>query len=386
MDMLPVETADVVIIGGGVMGTSTAYHLAARGIKNIVLLEREEFFGHGATSRCAGGARHQFGTEVSVWLSIESLGMLERFKEELGQDIEFRKCGYLFDLTNDLDVEQFRSNVELQHRLGVTTRWLSADDVRASLPAMAFAGAKAGTLTDEDRLIDPNVVVAGYVNAARRLGATLLNDVEVIAIRGASGRLRAVETSRGPIDTALVVNAAGPWAAPVSALAGPSLPVEPIRRQWFTTTPLPGLTDDLPFVIDFAQSLYCQREGQGLLGGMGNPDEEAGFEQNVDEEFELTNLAATAAGMPMLESAGRASHWTGLYEVMPDAHPIFGATPIDGFPVVTGFSGHGFMHGPIAGKLMSELIVDGSYGAADFSALDLARVPEHRLIQEYNVV
>jgi len=384
--MLPVKTADVVVVGGGVMGTSTAYHLAARGVKNVVLLEREEFFGQGATGRCAGGVRHQFGTEVNVRLSLESLAMLDRFKEELGQDIDFRKCGYLFVLTRESDVDQFRSNVELQHGLGVPTRWLSGDDVRGMLPDMAFTDAMAGTLSEQDGLVDPNSVVAGYVNAARRLGATLVNDVEVTGIRAASGRVTGVDTIHGSIATPLLINAAGPWAGQVAALAELTLPIEPVRRQWFTTSPLPGLADDFPFVIDFAQSLYFHREGQGLLVGMSNPAEKIGFDQSVDEEFELTNLEAAVARMPMLERAGRASHWAGLYEVTPDAHPIFGATPIEGLLVVAGFSGHGFMHGPIAGKLMSELIIDGAFRTVDVSPLDLARFREGRLVQEYNVV
>jgi sarcosine oxidase subunit beta len=384
--MLPFKTANVVIVGGGVMGASTAYHLAARGVKDIVLLEREQFFGQGATGRCAGGVRHQFGTEVNVRLSIESLAMLERFKDELGQDIDFRKCGYLFVLTRDVDMDHFRNNVEMQQRLGVTTRWLSGNEVRRLVPDMAFADALAGTLTEQDGLVDPNSVVAGYVDAARRLGVTLLNDVELTGIRVASGRLTGVETSRGPIETAMLVNAAGPWAGQVAALAGLPLPVVPIRRQWFTTTALPNLPNDFPFVIDFAQSLYFHREGQGLLVGMSNPAEKPGFDQSVDEEFELTNMEAAVARMPMLESAGRTSHWAGLYEVTPDAHPIFGATPIEGFLVVAGFSGHGFMHGPIAGKLMAELIIDGRFHTVDVSTLDLARFQEHRLVQEYNVV
>jgi sarcosine oxidase subunit beta len=154
----------------------------------------------------------------------------------------------------------------------------------------------------------------------------------------------------------------------------------------FTTTSLPLLPPDFPFVIDFAQSLYFHREGEGLLIGMSNPREEPGFDQTVDEDFELVNLEAAIVRMPMVEKAGRISHWAGLYEVTADAHPIFGRTPVDGFLVVTGFSGHGFMHGPIAGKLIAELAVDGKYRTLDVSGLDLARFEEHRLIQEYNVV
>ena len=384
--MPPVRTADVVIVGGGVMGASTAYHLAARGIKNVVLLEREPFFGQGATGRCAGGVRYQFGTEVHVRLSIESLGMLQSFKEETGQDINYRKCGYLFALTDPNQAETFKHNVEMQRRLGVNTRWLTGDEVRTRLPLMAFDDALGGTFNPEDGLVDPNSVVSGYVSAAQRLGIDAINSVDVIGIDVRRGRVQGVETTLGSIATPLVVNAAGPWSSPVAALAGVDLPVVPVRRQWFTTTPLAGIPPDFPFVIDFARSLYFHREGAGLLIGMSNSDQMPGFDQNIDEDFELINLDAALARMPILQHSGRASHGAGLYEVTADAHPIYGPTPVQGFLVVTGFSGHGFMHGPISGKLMSELIIDGEYRTLDVSMLDLARFEEHRLIREYNVV
>lgn len=379
-------TADIVIIGGGVMGASTLYHLAARGQKNIVLLEKERFFGQGATGRCAGGVRYQFATEINVRLSLESLPMLERFKEEIGQDVNYRKCGYLFVLTREQDVQAFQRNVALQHRLGVQTEWLSGDEVRRRLPMMRFEDALAGTFHAKDGLVDPNSVVMGYINAAQRLGAKAFTDAEVRSLIVEQGRIKGVETSQGIISTPIVVNAAGPWAAQVGKMAGVELPITPLRRQWFTTTPLPEIPADFPFVIDFAQSLYFHREGEGLLIGMSNPKEQPGFNQNVDEDFELVNMEAALARLPLLERAGRASHLAGLYEVTPDAHPIFGKTPVEGFYIVAGFSGHGFMHGPIAGKLMSELILDGTYRTLDVSMLDLARFAEGRLIQEYNVV
>lgn len=379
-------TADIVIIGGGVMGASTLYHLAARGQKNIVLLEKERFFGQGATGRCAGGVRYQFATEINVRLSLESLPMLERFKEEIGQDVNYRKCGYLFVLTREQDVQAFQRNVALQHRLGVQTEWLSGDEVRRRLPMMRFEDALAGTFHAKDGLVDPNSVVMGYINAAQRLGAKAFTDAEVRSLIVEQGRIKGVETSQGIISTPIVVNAAGPWAAQVGKMAGVEIPITPLRRQWFTTTPLPEIPADFPFVIDFAQSLYFHREGEGLLIGMSNPKEQPGFNQNVDEDFELVNMEAALARLPLLERAGRASHLAGLYEVTPDAHPIFGKTPVEGFYIVAGFSGHGFMHGPIAGKLMSELILDGTYRTLDVSMLDLARFAEGRLIQEYNVV
>lgn len=384
--MLSIKTADIVIIGGGVMGASAAYHLALRGMKNIVLLEKEHFFGQGATGRCAGGVRYQFGTEINIRLSIESLRMLGCFKDETGQDINYRKCGYLFVLTDEKDVTTFKHNVELQHNLGVQTEWLAGDEVRRRLPLMRFEDALAGTYNQNDGLVDPNSVVSGYISAAQRMGVKVFNDEEVTGISVSGDRVTGVQTAHGSIETRLILNTAGPWSTQIGQMAGVDIPVQPIRRQMFTTTPLPEVPAGFPFIIDFAQSLYFHREGDGLLIGMSNPDQQPGFDQAVDEDFELTNLEAAVARMPLIEGAGRTSHWAGLYEVTPDAHPIFGRTPLEGFLVVTGFSGHGFMHGPISGKLMAEFILDGKFSTVDVSMLDLARFEERRLIQEYNVV
>ena len=383
--MIP-KTADIVIIGGGVMGASTAYHLASRGQKNVVLLEKDEFFGQEATGRCAGGVRFQFSTEINVRLSLESLPMLDHFKEQTGQDINFRKCGYLFVLTKPEDVKTFRHSLEMQQGLGVHTEWLAPDEVRQRLPLMRFEDALAGSYNPQDGLVDPNSVVFGYVSAAQRLGAKFLNNVEVTGIQVETGRIVGVKTNQGVISTGVVVNAAGPWAGQVGQMAGVNIPITALRRQIMTTTPLPEVPADFPFVLDFAQSLYFHREGEGILTGMSNPNEKPGFDQNIDDTFELINLEAAIARMPCLEKAGLVSHWAGLYEVTPDAHPIFGKSPVNGFYIVAGFSGHGFMHGPISGKLMTEYILDGKFKTVDVSMLDLARFDEGRDIREYNVV
>lgn len=380
------NTADIVIIGGGVMGASTLYHLASRGQKNVILLEKDEFFGQGATGRCAGGVRYQFSTEINVRLSLESLPMLERFKEEIGQQIDYRQCGYLIVCTDEEDAPTFKRNVELQNSLGVGTQWLDSDEIREKIPLFRFDDAIGATFNQKDGLVDPNSVVAGYISAAARLGGISFNYVDVTGVRVDAGRVSGVETNKGYIATPMVVNAAGPWAGLVGGMAGVEIPITSLRRQMFTTTPLPEIPADLPFVIDFAQSLYFHREGDGLLIGMSNPEERHGFDQNVDEEFELANLEAAIERLPVVEKAGMVSHWAGLYEVTPDAHPFFGKTPLDGFLVVGGFSGHGFMHGPVSGKLMSELILDGKFNTLDVSMLGLSRFKEGRLIQEYNVV
>jgi sarcosine oxidase subunit beta len=380
------RTADIVIIGGGVMGVSIAYHLAARGNNKILLLEKEQFFGQGATGRCAGGVRYQFSTEINIRLSLKSLPMLEGFEAEIGQPIDYRQCGYLILLSNQKDLDAFKHNVHLQHRLGVQTKWLGGEEIQELLPMMNLDDVLAGTYHPKDGLVDPNSVVMGYINAAKRQGAAVFNGVEVTGVDVQKGWIKSVETSSGNISTPLVVNAAGPWAGLIGRMAGVEIPITPLRRQILTTTPLPEIPAEFPFVIDFAQSLYFHREGEGLLTGMSNPDEKPGFDQEIDPTWELVHLEAAAERMPLLEKAGIISHWAGLYENTPDAHPIFGATSVEGYYVCAGFSGHGFMHGPVAGKIMSEIILDGRASIVDVSALDLARFEGGRLIREYNVI
>lgn len=379
-------TADIVIIGGGVMGASTAYHLAQRGLKNILLLEKENFFGQGATGRCAGGVRYQFSTEINVRLSLESLPMIERFKDEIEQEVSYKQCGYMLVATNEKDASIFKHNVEMQNKLGVPTQLLSGDEVRARVPLMKFDDALAGTFNQKDGTVDPNSVVMGYINAAQKMGVKAVSGAEVIGITVSGGEVEEVRTSLGAVKTRMILNAAGPWAGQIGQMAGVQIPIVPLRRQMFTTNPLKEIPEDFPFVIDFAKSLYFHREGEGLLIGMSNQNEKPGFDQNVDEDFELVNLEAALERMPLVEKASRASHWAGLYEVTPDAHPIYGNTDVKGFTLCAGFSGHGFMHGPISGKLMSEFILDGKFSSMDISMLDLKRFEEGRLIREYNVV
>lgn len=381
------KTADVVIIGGGVMGASIAYHLAARGCTNVVLLEKEDFWGTGATGRCAGGIRHQFSTEINIRLSLLSLAMLRRFEDEIGQAIDLRWPGYLFLLTRREDVADFRRHVALQHRLGVRTEWLTPLEVAERLPLLRTDDVLAGTFNADDGLADPAGVVQGYVSAAHRLGATTLTGVEVTGVAVSGGRVTGVETGRGSIQTPVVVNAAGPWAGLVGRLAGLELPITPLRRQIAVTTPLRRVPPDFPFVIDFARRLYFHREGEGILTGQSNPNERPGFDQTVDPHWTVQHFEAAIERFPLLAEAGLLREWAGLYEVTPDAHPILGRTPaLDGFIIAAGFSGHGFMHGPVVGLLIAEVILDGRAHSLDISQLDLARFEEGREIRELNVV
>jgi sarcosine oxidase subunit beta len=381
------KTADVVIVGGGVMGASTAYHLALKGCRNVLLLEREPFFGMQATGKCAGGIRYQFSTEINVRLSQLSLPMLGRFEEELGQPIDLRYCGYLFLLTCEEDVAAFRHNVEMQHRLGVDTEWLEPARIAEVAPLIDLEGVLAGTFHARDGLADPSGVVQGYVSGARRLGVKLLNDIEVTGIQVTGGRIQGVTTDQGRVATPVVVNAAGPWAGEIGGMAGVEIPIVPVRRQIVVTGPIPEVPPDFPFVIDFARSLYFHREGPGILTGMSNPDEPVGFGQSVDDEWELAHLEAAMKRLPVLERAGLASHWAGLYENSPDAHPILGGIPeVEGLHCIGGFSGHGFQHGPACGLLLAEEIVDGAAHTLDITPLAMDRFEEGRTIIEYNVV
>ncbi len=386
MTNLP-ATAPVVIVGGGVMGTSTAYHLALRGCQNVLLLEREPFLGTQATGRCAGGVRYQFSTEINVRLSQLSLPMLDRFEDELGQPIGRRRVGYLFLLTSEGSVANFREIVAMQRRLGVNTEWLTPDDIAARVPPLNLEGVLAGTNNAEDGLADPNSVVQGYASGARRLGAKLVTDVAVTDIQIEGGRVKGVVTNQGPVVTPMVVNATGPWAGEVGKMAGVDIPIVPLRRQIAVTGPIPELPPDFPFVIDFDQSLYFHPEGEGLLTGMSNLNEKVGFDQSVDSEWELVHFEAAMERLPLLEQAGVANRWAGLYEVSPDAHPILGRIPqVQGLYCIAGFSGHGFMHGPICGSLLAEEILDGAAHTLDISSLYIDRFEQGESIVEYNVV
>ncbi len=369
------------------MGASTAYHLARKGCHDVVLLERNSSFGMEATGKCAGGIRHQFDTEVNIRLSLISLRMLDSFEHETGQAIDLRKCGYLFVLTREKHVAEFQRQVKLQAGLGAGTEWIDGDEIRRRLPWMHFPDALGGTWNPNDGLADPNSVVQGYLSRAQAAGVRCLFDAEVIGIRVEGGHVRAVRTKLGVVQTPNVVNAAGPWAGLVGRMADIDIPVVPVRRQVVVTTPIPELPPGFPFVIEFATGLYFHREAGGLLTGMANPDEPAGFDQSVDLDWELVHLEAATKRLPLLERAGVSSRWAGLYENTPDALPVLGKVEErPGFYCIAGFSGHGFMHGPVCGLLLAEEILEGAAGTIDISGLSLSRFRRGPTAREYNVV
>jgi sarcosine oxidase subunit beta len=381
------KTADVVIIGGGVMGTSTAYHLAGKGVKDIVLVEKEPFFGMMSTGQCAGGIRHQFSSEINIRLSLESIAMMERFPQEMDQDAGLRFIGYYFLLTHEDDVAEFRKNVALQHMLGVMTEWLEPDEIARRLPLVNVEGVLAATVYAGDGLCDPASLVQGYVTNARRLGARLFTDTQAVGVQTARGRIQAVETNQGVVETPVVVNACGAWAPQIGRMLGVDIPIQPIRRQIVVTTPIPELPPDFPFVIFFRDSLYFHPEGEGILTGKSNPDETPGYKLSVDPDWEMLHMDEAMLRLPLLKKAGLLSHWAGLYEVTPDAHPILGRIPtVEGFYLMAGFSGHGLMHGPVVGLLMAEEVVDGRAHTVDIDPFRYDRFLTQELHPEYNVV
>ena len=380
-------TAEVVVIGGGIMGASTAYHLARRGCTDVVVLEAGEMFGFGSTGLNAGGIRYQFATKVNVELSKLSIGMMETFADDMGQEVGLRRCGYLFMLDREADLAQFRANVALQNSLGVPSRVVSASEIAELAPEVDIAGIIGGTWCPLDGLVDPNGLLQGYVSNARRLGATLSTSTPAVGIDVSGGRVQRVVTKMGAIDTSTVVIAGGPWSGQIGAMAGIDLPIQPIRRQIAVTGPIPGLRANFPFVIDFSRSLYFHREGNGILTGMSNRDEPAGFDTRVDQEWRLHHVENAIERLPLLADAEIVAEWAGLYEVTPDDQPILGRiSQVSGLLACAGFSGHGLMHGPAAGLLMAEEILDGKAHTIDIDALRWSRFESGVGAGEYNVV
>jgi sarcosine oxidase subunit beta len=381
------STAEVVVIGGGIMGASTAYHLAKRGCTDVIVLESGEMFGLGSTGLNAGGVRYQFATAVNIELSKLSFGMMERFADEMDQQVSLRQCGYLFMLDSEKDLDKFRNNVALQNSLGVPSRVIDVDEIARLAPEVQLDGIIGGTWCPLDGLVDPNGLLQGYVTQARRLGATLLTSTAATGIDIVDGKVTGVVTRDGRIATSKVVIAAGPWSGLVGDLAGIDLPVEPIKRQIAVTAEIPNLRPDFPFVIDFSKSLYFHREGRGILTGKSNAEQEAGFDTSVDEDWRLLHLEEAMERLPLLADAEISAEWAGLYEVTPDDQPILGKLPqVEGLFSCAGFSGHGLMHGPAAGLLLAEELLDGRAHTIDIDPLRYARFATGAAVGEYNVV
>lgn len=379
------RTAEVVIIGGGVIGASIAYHLAQHGQTEVVVLERDTL-GSGSTSKNAGGIRLQFSTEINVRLSQRSLPRFLAFREEMGIDPQFHQAGYLFLITTDRDVESFTNSLALWERLGVPARRLDADEVHDLFPELVIDDLRFATFCPVDGHADPTSILNGYVARARELGVEFREHAAATAIDLQAGRVVAVRTEGVRIPCATVVDAAGPWAAQVGRLAGVDLPVRPLRRHIFITAPVPGLNREFPLTVDFANGLYMHRESGGVLLGMADPADSPGFLEAVNDDFLPTVVERAIARLPLLERTSIRTGWAGLYEDTPDKHPILGGIDgVEGFVCAAGFSGHGLMHAPAAGEVLAQSIL-GVPTALDVSGLRLERFFTGALVIEHNVV
>ncbi|MCW8101771.1 NAD(P)/FAD-dependent oxidoreductase [Streptomyces tauricus] len=347
--------AGVVVIGGGVMGTSIAYHLARAGVPDVVLVERDEL-ASGSTARAAGGVRAQFSDELNIQLGARSLEAFARFEEETGHDIALHRVGYLFLLSTPEDVEAFEAGVRLQNGLGVPSRMTDPAEAHRLVPLITTDGLLAAAFSPDDGHCTPEAVVHGYAAAARRHGATIVRHCEVTGIETRGDDIAAVVTRHGRIATSTVVCAAGAWSRAVGAMAGVDLPVEPLRRQIAVTEPVPGLPPDLPMTIDFTSSLYFHTEGPGLLLGMSDPDERPGFATGTHDRWIPRLYEAMERRAPTLLDVRRTGGWAGLYEITPDHNALIGeARQVSRFLYATGFSGHGFLQGPAVGEVVRDL-------------------------------
>jgi sarcosine oxidase, subunit beta len=381
------KEAAVVIVGGGVVGASIAHHLALRGMSDVVVVERSGL-GSGSTGRSAGGIRQQFSSEVNCRLSILSVEKLKRFPEETGWDPRFVQDGYLFLLSRLEDWGAFQRNAEMLNRLGIPVEVLSPHAAQAMVPPLAVGDILGATFCATDGHADPTQVCLGYASAARARGVEIASSTSVTGIAVEGGRVVAVETSAGRIETPLAVNAAGPWAGELARLAGVEVPIAPYRRQLYYMERIPTIPEHAPMTVDFASSMYFRPEGPtGLLVGMTDRAEPSSFRTETDEAFLELLIDHAVRRVPALEQSGVIRGWAGLYDVTPDANPILGPVEgLEGFIMAAGFSGHGFMHSPATGLLIAEIVLDGRARTLDVSAFSASRFDGGTIAPERNVI
>jgi glycine/D-amino acid oxidase-like deaminating enzyme len=381
-----VTGADVVVIGGGIVGCAAAYELAAAGADDVVLLERADAVGTGSTGACAGGFRHQFTTPVNVRLSQASIPMIVGFGAAHGLPLDVSQDGYLFVVRDDTTWGGFLDGVRDQRALGVEVDVLEPADAGSLIPGLDLTGVVGATFGPRDGIADPAGLTQGYATIARRAGARIELGVEVVGLLAGDGRIRGVRTTGGDVAASAVVLAAGAWSGALAATAGLDLPIVPVARTVVTTGAFPGVPTRRTLVIDMPSTFYFHREADGVLMGMGGDDVPT-FDTGVDEGFVADRLLPRAVEVfpPVVEAPIRSS-WAGLYEMTPDHHPVLGATPVDGLYVAAGFSGHGFQQGPIAGKLIAELVVGGAATTVDIEALAFDRFARGVAVDERHVV
>ena len=379
------ESADAVIVGGGIMGCALAYQLAKRDV-DVLLLERETF-GSQSTGKCAGGVRQQFSMEQNVLLQRMAVRLFEDFEQETGHAVDFRQIGYLFVLTLPQHVEDFRHNMDMWHRLGLSeARWVDPDEAKRMVPVLNIDDVLGCTYCPTDGIASPADMTAGYAAAAKRHGARLKEGVEVVGVDVAAGRVQGVRTSAGDVATRVVFDCAGAWAPSIGRMAGLEIPILPYRRHVALTEKLPGVSRTTPMTVDFSSSFYFHPEGDGVLFGMSDKSEPAGFATDVNWDFLEKMSMHIERRAPALAGAGIKTAWAGLYETTPDHQAILGPVPeVDGFWCAAGFSGHGFMQAPAAAVLLTQLLLDHR-SEIDLSPFAFTRFAKGSLVREKNVI
>jgi sarcosine oxidase, subunit beta len=381
--------AQVVVIGAGVIGASVAYHLALRGCRDVLILEKEDAEVSGSTARSAAGVRHQFSNATNILLSRYSIERLRAFDEEVGGHAELHQVGYLFLVNDEATWAQYQASATLQRELGVRVELLTPEEAARFVPQLRCDDLVGATFGPDDGYVDPYGIAMGYLRAAQALGVRLQRATSVTGFSLAGGRVLGVETSAGPLACATVVNAAGPWAGQVGALAGLSIPVRPYRRNIYMTTPFPAIPGPIPLTIDVASGFYMRHEGASILMGRSNPAEPSSFNQAVDWDWLDQVLEAGLKRFPILEQAGLAESqcWAGLYEITPDHNPILGHHPeLAGYVDASGFSGHGIMHAPATGLLIAEEILDGRAHTINIDELRIGRFQQGVAQHERNII
>jgi sarcosine oxidase subunit beta len=379
-----------VIVGGGIVGSSIAYHLTDQGCRKVLVLERETRQGLGSTGKSMGGVRAQFATTVNIQMSLYSIPFLARFEELTGHPSSYRPQGYLFVASQPRHLEYLRANRAKQVELGFQgCQLMAAEDVLHILPQLRADDVVGGSFCASDGFVDPYSVMNGFAARAIERGARLEKGIEVTAILQDERGVAGVETRQGRVQTRTLVNAAGAWAAEVARLAGVPLPVEPLRRMLVPTEPFPQISHQTPMTIDMATGFHFRPEGLGLLLAWSDPDEQPGFKTSFDSSFVEKILTRAVERLPCFENlqVNPARGWAGLYEMTPDHHAILGPVPeIPGFYLANGFSGHGVMHSPATGKILADLILKGTTDLVDPRTLSLDRFAEGRLIEETAVL
>ncbi len=380
------NNADAVIIGGGVIGLSTAYQLAKLKYGKTIVLEKELFLGSGATGKCAGGVRAQFSTKANIEMSMLSEKMLVTFEADTGYPLVFDQVGYMFLLSDEKELDAYTKSFELQRSLGLKVEMIEPEDVAKIAPPLRIDDIIKATFCKDDGLADPNDLIQGYASAARKLGVEIKVETEVKGLKIENGAIEGVVTKDSEFKTPLVINAGGPYAKVIAKMAGIDLPVEPIRRQIVTTGPLDYIKATFPMVVDVKSGLYCHKESAGLLLGWADNSVTPAFDESVDPDYSDTIIMKALDRIPQLETAEMAKSWAGLYETTPDHHAIIGyAAEVKGLFFVNGFSGHGLMHAPAAGLVSAEIICNQE-PSVDIMPLSPDRFARGRVIEETNVI